>query len=232
MKCVRLFLAASLILSSGCLRPVPPGPPPPTEPPPPPPGETSHIEPVAILADFNIRFPQPGRFVITNQRQWGKLFGADLPAVPDPIVYVRAPDIDVPPVRFSEAMALAVSLGVQRTGGHSVKINDVVFDRRAHAVVARVEIRHPRPGDLTTQAITIPGHAVVIPQRPGRVVFRRVIDGQPVHDVGEGNGHSGGRGQDERPDPLGPLPGPTPGPTERPPQGGGPDDLPFEIDAR
>ncbi len=76
---------------------------------------------------------------------------------------------DLPKVDFDREMVLAVFSGQKNTGGHAVKIEQVIDN--GSAVVAIFRMTSPGPDDMVTQALTYPSSVVVVPKRESPVTF-------------------------------------------------------------
>ncbi|MBI4859291.1 MAG: protease complex subunit PrcB family protein [Candidatus Riflebacteria bacterium] len=232
-----VFVAVVLaVVLAGCgktdrPRPGPSYPPPDDYPVPTLPPGPGGLESIVLEAEHPIKYPQPGCFVVTGHAQWCKLFGVTLPSPGGPVYYAndpgfRAPDSDVPRVDFTRSLVLAVSLGIKRTGGYSVRITRVGRIPGQGIIVARAEIVEPGPGGIVAEVVTMPGHAVVIPRTPGRVQFQKIVNGQSSTEPPfvAGGGGEPGTAPSEPP----PLPTGTP-PQSPPPPGGGEGDLNFDL---
>lgn len=75
--------------------------------------------------------------------------------------YVPTPAL--PTVDFSEYMIVFVAMGTRNSGGYDIEV-DAVLDDSA-ALVARVRETSPGPSCMTTQALTAPVAAKLVPRR-------------------------------------------------------------------
>ncbi|MCY3020404.1 MAG: protease complex subunit PrcB family protein [Planctomycetota bacterium] len=79
---------------------------------------------------------------------------------------------DQPPgINFEKEMVLAVFAGEKPTGGHSVKIEKVVYGAAKKTVWVIYREKAPEPGAGVTQALTYPSHVVAVKKVEGEVRF-------------------------------------------------------------
>jgi hypothetical protein len=99
--------------------------------------------------------------LVTDEQAWQTLWKQHASRVVEP---PPAPAID-----FSQVSVLAVYMGEQRTGGHSVEVTSVQKENNVLTVTVR-ETR-PGPGTITTMALTQPYHLVTIPKVPANTTL-------------------------------------------------------------
>lgn len=75
-----------------------------------------------------------------------------------------------PSIDFERQAVLAVFMGQRRTGGYSIRVDEVVRD--GDVLKVGVETRSPGADCITTQALTEPYHLVVIPSGAVRAEFQ------------------------------------------------------------
>jgi hypothetical protein len=79
------------------------------------------------------------------------------------------PKISPPAVDFAKEMVVAVTMGLQPTGGYSIYIH------RAESCASGLKIfvvqQLPAPDDNVTQALSAPFHFVAVPENPLRTDF-------------------------------------------------------------
>jgi len=78
--------------------------------------------------------------------------------------YLKVGDID-----WKKQMLIAVSGGIQRTGGYSVEIKSIVIN--GDKMVVSWKLNAPKPDDKVTQALTHPQRVVLVPRFEGIVEF-------------------------------------------------------------
>ncbi len=72
-------------------------------------------------------------------------------------------------VDWDKHMLIAVTGGVQPTGGYRVEITDV--KQAGDTLTVHWKLHKPKPGDLTTSALTHPAEMVLVEKFNGKVVF-------------------------------------------------------------
>jgi hypothetical protein len=72
-------------------------------------------------------------------------------------------------VDWDKHMLIVVTAGVQPTGGYRVEITDVT--KGDDTMTVRWKLHKPKPGDLTTSALTHPAEMVLVEKFAGTVVF-------------------------------------------------------------
>lgn len=96
--------------------------------------------------------------LISNQAEWlrvWRIVGSDRP---------------MPEVNFNTQAVLVVYQGRKNTGGYSIAVTEI---RRAGAsLVVKVKEQSPRPGEITTDALTSPFVVVSIPRPPGGLMVK------------------------------------------------------------
>lgn len=102
--------------------------------------------------------------VIGGAEEWKVLWASRSSAIPSPP--------PPPPINFSREMVIAVSMGEQRTGGHSIEIQKIEEGRYGLEVL--VSEAFPPPGALVTQVLTQPYHIIKVERRELPVRFRIV----------------------------------------------------------
>lgn len=75
----------------------------------------------------------------------------------------------IPAVNFSKEMAIAVTMGVKRTGGYTIEIVRVEMAGKTLRIF--VKQTSPPPGALTIQALTAPFHFVAVPRSDLKAEF-------------------------------------------------------------
>jgi hypothetical protein len=74
----------------------------------------------------------------------------------------RQPAEPLPPVNFQEEMVIAVTMGVQPTGGYAIEVSGV--ELRVDALRVTVERTVPPAGAMLIQALTAPYHFAAVPR--------------------------------------------------------------------
>jgi len=74
-----------------------------------------------------------------------------------------------PALDFRREMVILVAQGVQRSGGHSVRIESIALVRGA--LVVNITRHRPAPGCVTMTALTSPADAVVVGRWGGPVRY-------------------------------------------------------------
>lgn len=110
------------------------------------------------------------RKVIRTSAEWSALWAQlsrNGPFNPGPL--------PVPAVDFTTEMIVFVAMGTRSNGGYAI---DIIGVSRSDDVI-HVDVRSSSPGPncITTQALTQPTHALVVPRTSDSVVFR---DATPV----------------------------------------------------
>ena len=96
--------------------------------------------------------------LISNQAEWLRVWR------------VVGGDSPMPEVNFNTQAVLAVYQGRKNTGGYSIAVEEI---RRAGAsLVVKVKEQSPRPGEITTDALTSPFVVVSIPRPPGGLMVK------------------------------------------------------------
>jgi hypothetical protein len=103
-----------------------------------------------------------GEQVIQDAEVWKQVWGQ--------VYRTSRPQPEPPKIDFDKQTVLAVFLGNRNTGGYSIRITAVKDTGKETEV--HVQRSSPRPGDITTQALTQPYDIVVIdkPDKPVRFV--------------------------------------------------------------
>jgi hypothetical protein len=106
---------------------------------------------------------KPARLVIKDAKAWAELWNN---------VHSRVtPRPPVPDVDFQKHMVIAVFMGMRPTGGYSISVAKVQFDKQTDKLVVTVEEIAPSPGSIVIQLITQPYHIVVVPRTDKEVQF-------------------------------------------------------------
>jgi hypothetical protein len=92
------------------------------------------------------------------------------------VVSPFAPTPALPAVDFDQYMIVFVAMGTRHTGGHSTEVEAVTDD--SAALVARVREVSPGPGCITTQALTAPVAAKLVPRRDREVTWEEQVSTQ------------------------------------------------------
>lgn len=76
-------------------------------------------------------------------------------------------------IKWNEELLIAVCIGQRKTGGYSVRIEDMI-KKDAGNVIVQYSITSPRSGDMTTQAITSPWVVARVSRQPVDYSFSQV----------------------------------------------------------
>ncbi len=101
------------------------------------------------------------RIVIRDAESWSALW-AEIHSLSQPVA--PAPTVD-----FDSYMIVFVSMGTRNTGGYAIRVDEVL--EAEGAVYAEVAERSPGPSCMTTQALTNPVAARLVPRRDGTTFF-------------------------------------------------------------
>ena len=110
-----------------------------------------------------------GRHVIQDADAWTELWGK--------IHRISRPAPKLPGVDFEKQTVLAVFMGRQRTGGHSIRIASV--RDTGSEVIVRVKTKSPPPGAMVTMALTHPYDVVAIAKTSKPVKFEDAAAAAP-----------------------------------------------------
>ncbi len=114
-------------------------------------------QPVRELASGSYSQQAEPRFeFVTTQAEWAPLWDRTS----------RGP---IPEVDFSRESVLAVFMGQRPTGGHAIRVEQVV--REGQRLTVEVLLQAPGPDCMTTQALTQPYHLVAVPAGATRAEF-------------------------------------------------------------
>jgi hypothetical protein len=118
--------------------------------------------PFSVLATGYYSSYQGGRFVqlITNQSDWSSAWS----------VIGRGSSGPLPEVNFNTRAVVLVYQGLKNTGGYGVSISEI--RREGTGLIVRVSEQSPKPGDVTTEALTSPFVAVSIPRPPEGAIVK------------------------------------------------------------
>lgn len=100
-----------------------------------------------------------GDYVINSQEEWSELFNK-----------TRTP-YEIPTMDFSKNTVIAVFMGARSTGGHTIKITNIV--EMDDKVIVYVKEGSPGPGEIVTMAFTYPNHIVKTQKITKEVIFQR-----------------------------------------------------------
>jgi len=125
------------------------------------PGEARQLSREEIYSEAYSGIADRRRLAIRSEDEWNRFWTEAM----GPLVEPPPP----PEVDFSTQMVLAATMGQRPTGGHGISIPTVGRDgERTYAVVLEVS---PGPSCVTTQALTAPGTAVLVPRGDGEVTW-------------------------------------------------------------
>ena len=114
-------------------------------------------QPVRELASGSYSQQAEQRFeFVTTRADWAPLWDRT----------ARGP---IPEVDFSRESVVAVFMGQRPTGGHAIRVEQVV--REGPRLTVEVLLQAPGPDCMTTQALTQPYHMVAVPAGATRAEF-------------------------------------------------------------
>ncbi len=115
-----------------------------------------------VHTTFSSGIQEKRRQVIRDEAAWTAFWDAFVgPVTPRP---------DPPAVDFGQSMVIVAAMGQRPTGGYAISIEEVFLGDGL--VVARVLEQSPGANCLTTQALTAPVTAVIVPRVEGEVRFQ------------------------------------------------------------
>jgi hypothetical protein len=103
----------------------------------------------------------PLKFFIETEVQWREVW--------DKVHRFRIPRPELPEIDFKNETALAVFMGVQKSGGYDIKISEIIKTEKAIKVI--VKESKPPPDTVQTMALTQPFHIIVIEKLPLPIRF-------------------------------------------------------------
>lgn len=103
-------------------------------------------------------------YVIKDDQSWKDIW--------DTTYGIYIPRREAPEIDFRKDMIIAVYMGMQTTGGHSIEIQKILENKKSIDVL--VEEHSPKPGFMYTQALTQPYHIVKTEMSKKKVKFKRI----------------------------------------------------------
>ncbi|MFO1400999.1 MAG: protease complex subunit PrcB family protein [Steroidobacteraceae bacterium] len=106
-------------------------------------------------------FDTAGRHVVRNSEEWQRAWA---------VLTARVPGAGpTPGIDFGREMIVIVTQGLQRSGGHSIRVAGARIV--AGELVLRVVLQHPAPGCIVPAAVTFPANVVAVRRWTGRVRY-------------------------------------------------------------
>ena len=110
-----------------------------------------NIEFETISKGFYSNHKEPANYIINSEKELEN-FG-----------------IKIPKVDFSQFSVIAVFMGEFNTGGHEIKIIEIV--EKANEIDVKINKTFPKPGSLLTQAFSQPYHIIKTNKVNKKIVF-------------------------------------------------------------
>jgi hypothetical protein len=124
-------------------------------------GEDTRVVDFTVLATGAWSSYEGARYLelVSNQADWQRVWRT-----------VGGGDRPMPEVNFNTRAVVVVYQGRKNTGGYSIAVEEI---RRTGAnLILKVKEQSPRPGEITTDALTSPFVVVSIPRPPGAPMLK------------------------------------------------------------